>query len=155
MDVDGVLTDGTFLWSIEGVEYKRFCFSDVTAIGLARDAGVALALISGESSESGMALVQKYADRLRITDVHKGCHDKAAALSAFATARGVSLGETCYIGDDVIDLPAMAVAGISVAPADAHESVLAVADHITRASGGGGVIREVIDLILDSMQPAS
>jgi len=29
MDVDGVLTDGTFEWSDSGGESKRFCFEDV------------------------------------------------------------------------------------------------------------------------------
>ena len=110
-DVDGVLTDGTFLWGVNGEELKRFCFADVTGIALARAAGVVIALISGESSAAGMALVQRYADKVGIVDVFKGCHDKAAALRDFAAAHEFALAETCFIGDDVIDVPAMAAAG--------------------------------------------
>ena len=148
MDVDGVLTDGTFLWGASGEELKRFCFADVTGIALARDAGIAIAVISGESSPDGMALVQRYADKLRIADVHKGCHDKAAALRSFAATHSIGLDEVCFIGDDVIDLPAMAVAGLAAAPADAHPKVLAQADYVTKAGGGTGAVREVLDLVV-------
>ena len=149
-DVDGVLTDGTFLWGVDGEELKRFCFADVTGIALARAAGVVVALISGESSPDGMALVQRYADKLGIVDVFKGCHDKAAALREFAAAHQIELNETCFIGDDVMDLPAMAAAGIGVAPADAHPTALAQAAYVTRACGGKGAVREVLDLVVGS-----
>ena len=115
MDVDGVLTDGTFLWDADGNEYKRFCFSDVTGLGLARAAGYAIALVSGESSRAGMSLVQRYADKLKIDYVYKGCHDKATALREFTGPSGCRSSRRCYIGDDVIDLPAMAIAGVAVA----------------------------------------
>ncbi len=148
MDVDGVLTDGTFLWGASGEELKRFCFADVTGIALARAAGVILALISGESSPDGMALVQRYADKLGIVDVYKGCHDKAAALKDFAAAHRIELHETCFIGDDAIDLAAMTASGLAIAPADAHECALAKAAYVTRASGGKGAVREVLDLVI-------
>ena len=148
LDVDGVLTDGTFLWGVGGEELKRFSFADVTGIALARAAGVIVALISGESSPDGMALVQRYADKLGITDVHKGCHDKAEALRDFVATHNIGLDETCFIGDDIMDLPAMAAAGIAAAPADAHSSVREKADYVSRAGGGNGAVREVLDLIL-------
>ena len=148
MDVDGVLTDGAFLWGVNGEELKRFCFADVTGIALALAAGVVLALISGESSPDGMALVQRYADKLGIGDAYKGCHDKAAALRDFADAHQIELADTCFIGDDVIDLPAMAAAGLAAAPADAHPSALAKAAYVTRAGGGKGAVREVLDLVV-------
>ena len=148
MDVDGVLTDGTFLWGVDGEELKQFCFADVTGIALAHAAGIILALISGESSRDGMALVQRYADKLGIVDVYKGCHDKAAALQDFAAAHSIELHETCFIGDDAIDLAAMTAAGLAVAPADARQSALANAAYVTRAGGGKGAVREVLDLVV-------
>jgi 3-deoxy-D-manno-octulosonate 8-phosphate phosphatase (KDO 8-P phosphatase) len=148
MDVDGVLTDGSFFWGANGEEWKRFCFLDSTGIAQARAAGLPVALISGESSPAGMALVQRYADKLKIADVFKGCHDKAAALRSFAAQHGVPLAHVCYIGDDAIDAEAMAAAGLPVAPANAHPSVLARARYVTRNPGGSGAVREVLDLIL-------
>jgi 3-deoxy-D-manno-octulosonate 8-phosphate phosphatase (KDO 8-P phosphatase) len=148
MDVDGVLTDGTFWWGTNGEEFKRFCFADVTGISLALNEGVKIALISGESSPAGMALVQRFADKLRITDVYKGCHDKADAIRDFADKHELQLSEICFIGDDFIDIPALKAVGFSVAPADAHPNVKVMAHLVTERSGGHGAVREVLDAIL-------
>jgi 3-deoxy-D-manno-octulosonate 8-phosphate phosphatase (KDO 8-P phosphatase) len=147
-DVDGVLTDGMFWWGANGEEFKRFSFADVTGIALARKAGLKLALISGESSESAKALVQRFADKLQITDVYKGCHDKAAAVTEFAARHNLQLSEICFIGDDVPDLPAMEIVGLPVAPANAQAAAREKAAWIASRDGGGGVLREVIDMIL-------
>ena len=80
MDVDGVLTDGTFWWGSNGEESKRFCFADSTGVALALKSGMKIALISGESSEPGMKLVQRYAEKLKIDDVYKGCATKKRRL---------------------------------------------------------------------------
>ena len=40
--------------------------------------------------------------------------------------------------------------GISVAPADAWKKTRRVADFVTKAIGGNGVLREVTDLILEN-----
>jgi 3-deoxy-D-manno-octulosonate 8-phosphate phosphatase (KDO 8-P phosphatase) len=149
MDVDGVLTDGTFWWSSTGEEFKRFCFADTTGIALAQSAGIKIALISGESSEAGMALVQRIADKLRIPHVYKGCHDKAEAIRDFAEKISVQLSEICYIGDDFIDIPAMTIVGLAVAPANAHPGTKARAHLITHNNGGNGAVREVLDAILE------
>jgi 3-deoxy-D-manno-octulosonate 8-phosphate phosphatase (KDO 8-P phosphatase) len=154
MDFDGVLTDGGLWWGAGGEEFKRLCFADVTGISLAHKAGIKLALISGESSPAGMALVQRFADKVKIVDVFKGCHDKAGAVREFAQKHQLQLQEVCFIGDDVIDLPAMNVVGLPAAPANAQPSVKAKAGFITSQAGGFGAVREVIDAILE-VQKAS
>lgn len=150
MDVDGVLTDGTFWWDQNGKELKRFCFADVTGIPLAQEAGLFLALISGESSASGIAIVERYAKKLKIRDVYKGCKDKALALKEFAQSNGLELSEVCFMGDDINDLPAMEIAGFSVAPPNAHLSVLKRVNFITQHKGGDGAVRELLDMIVEN-----
>jgi 3-deoxy-D-manno-octulosonate 8-phosphate phosphatase (KDO 8-P phosphatase) len=113
-------------------------------VSLARRAGLILALISGENSP----LVDRYADKMLIRHVVKGCRDKAAALREFTAAAGVKLAETCFMGDDVNDLLAMAIAGLSAAPANAASVVLARANFIAKASGGNGAVRELMDALL-------
>jgi 3-deoxy-D-manno-octulosonate 8-phosphate phosphatase (KDO 8-P phosphatase) len=144
LDVDGVLTDGTFWWGAAGEEFKRFAFVDVMGVSLGRKAGLMFALISGEDSP----LVDRYAQKMSIPDVFKGCKDKAAATREFAARRGLQLGQIAFMGDDVNDLPAFAVCGLSAAPATAHESVRRQATLVTRAAGGAGAVRELIDLWL-------
>lgn len=149
MDVDGVLTDGMYWWGSNGEELKRFCFADSTGISRAMNAGIRIALISGESSDAGMALVERFAKKLRITDVYKGCHDKASALRDFAERNRLELSEVCFMGDDFIDAPAMAIAGFAAAPADAQSLAKKSAEFVTQRQGGQGAVRELLDLILE------
>ena len=144
MDVDGVLTDGGLWWGPNGEEWKRFCFADIMGLSLARRAGIELALISGEDSP----LVDRYAQKMHIQHVTKGCRDKAAALRGFARATGIGLAEICFIGDDINDLAAIEIAGFSAAPANAAHQVLAHTNFNTRSSGGNGAVRELIDALL-------
>jgi 3-deoxy-D-manno-octulosonate 8-phosphate phosphatase (KDO 8-P phosphatase) len=144
LDVDGVLTDGGLWWGPGGEEWKRFCFADIMGVSLARRAGLALALISGEDSP----LVDRYAKKMQIRHVMKGCRDKASALREFAAAAGIELADICFIGDDVNDLPAMRIAGFAAAPADASGEVLAQADFVAKNCGGNGAVRELIDALL-------
>jgi 3-deoxy-D-manno-octulosonate 8-phosphate phosphatase (KDO 8-P phosphatase) len=144
LDVDGVLTDGTFIWGTNGEEYKKFSFTDVMGISLASKAGIIFALISGEDN----ILVDRFADKMKIVNVYKGIKDKASALSSFAEKNKLSLGQICFMGDDVNDLGALQLAGFSAAPANAHESVKRTVNFITTKPGGNGAVREMLDLIL-------
>jgi len=152
MDVDGVLTDGGFWFGTSGEELKRFCFADVTGINKARHEGIILALISGESSQAGMTLAQRFADKVKIANVFKGCQNKELAIREFASSNNLSMNEICFIGDDVADLGALKVAGVSVAPADAHPTVISQVRFIAKCKGGHGVVREVLDLILEKKE---
>lgn len=143
-DVDGTLTDGGLWWGLNGEEMKRFCFADVMGVSLARRAGYTIGLISGEDSP----LVDRFAAKLLLQDVTKGCRDKAAALSSFAERHGLSLSEVCFMGDDVNDLPALKIAGLAAAPADARPEVLAAADYVSSRPAGNGAVRELVDALL-------
>src|SRR5262249_9631214 len=138
------LTDGTFWWGPGGEEWKRFSFADVMGVSLGRKAGLIFALISGEDSP----LVDRYAAKMGIVDVFKGCKDKAAALRSFADQRGLALAEGAFMGDDVNDLAARALAGLPAAPANAHESVRRTAAYISTLPGGQGAVRALVDLVL-------
>jgi 3-deoxy-D-manno-octulosonate 8-phosphate phosphatase (KDO 8-P phosphatase) len=151
-DVDGVLTDGTVWWGANEEEFKRFCYADVTGIPRARQADIKLALVSGESSPASMALVQRFADKLGIVDVYKGCHDKAAAVRAFAEKYGLALHEICFIGDDVQDVPALSIVGVGAVPANAQRLATAAARFVASRDGGFGVVREILDAILEERQ---
>ena len=155
MDVDGVLTDGTFWWDTGELELKRFCFADITGIPLAQKAGVFIGLISGESSASAKAIVDRYAKKLKIQDVVTGCHDKAGALRLFAEKHGLDLTEVCFMGDDINDLPALNIAGLSAAPSNAHPSVLETVTIVVKKNGGHGAVREIIDIVLSAQAGTS
>ena len=144
LDVDGVLTDGTVWWGPSGEEFKRFSFADIMGVSRACKAGLIVALISGEDSP----LVDRYAQKFDIKDCFKGCKDKAAALREFARRRELPLEEICFMGDDINDLGAMAIAGFSAAPANAHAAAREQAKLVTTREAGLGAVRELVDLIL-------
>jgi 3-deoxy-D-manno-octulosonate 8-phosphate phosphatase (KDO 8-P phosphatase) len=144
MDVDGVLTDGTFTLSASGEESKRFSFEDVMGLSRARRAGLKLALISGEDGP----LVDRIAEKVGISHVTKGCKEKGVALAEFSRATGIPLARIVYVGDDVNDLSALTTAGLAAAPANAQPPVKAAAAVVLARSGGHGAVRELVEMIL-------
>jgi 3-deoxy-D-manno-octulosonate 8-phosphate phosphatase (KDO 8-P phosphatase) len=144
MDVDGVLTDGGVWWGPNGEEWKRFHFADIMGLALAQQAGMVIALMSGENSP----LVDRLAEKFGISDVHKACKDKARALHTFSERHGLLLEEICFIGDDVNDLPALSIVGLSACPADARPLIRKSCQIVSQLAGGNGAVREVVDRVL-------
>lgn len=144
LDIDGVLTDGTFTWGPNGEEFKSFSFLDIMGITLGKKAGLVFALISGEDTP----LIDRLAEKMNISAVYRGCKDKAGALEDFAQKHNLELAEVCFIGDDVNDLPALELAGLAAAPATAHTTARNKAALVTQRGGGRGSVREVVDLVL-------
>jgi len=144
LDVDGVLTDGGVWWGPDGQEWKRFSFADIMGVSLAVKAGLRVALISGEDSP----LVDRFGQKFGLTDIFKGCRDKASALQRFAMQHGFSLDQIAFMGDDVNDIEAMRLAGYRGAPANANSAVLEVASFVATKPGGHGAVREWIDVLL-------
>ncbi len=146
-DVDGVLTDGKLTWGPNGEESKTFAFSDIMGVSLARRLGIRMALISGEASPQ----VDRYAEKLKIPHVVKGCRDKATALREFAEKFSLPLERTCFFGDDVNDLFAMEIAGLCACPKNAADEVVAYVRErgfVATQHGGHGAVREFVDAIL-------
>jgi 3-deoxy-D-manno-octulosonate 8-phosphate phosphatase (KDO 8-P phosphatase) len=144
MDVDGVMTDGTVFLNDDGVETKGFNIMDGLGLTLLRRAGISLGIITGRTS----GVVARRARELRLAHVVQGSADKQAAATEILAAEGLSWDALAYVGDDLIDLPVMTVAGLAVAPPGAAAEVKAVAHHVTAAAGGRGAVREVCELIL-------
>ena len=143
-DVDGVLTDGSLTFDESGSLLQTFFVRDGFGLVAARRAGLIIAWISGRES----AVAQKRFEELNLNHCVLGCDDKAAALSDLQNQYNFTPEQCCFIGDDIPDLAAFAVCGLKVAVADAVPVVTGRADYITRARGGRGAVREVIDLIL-------
>ena len=144
LDVDGVLTDGTVQISSDGTETKSFSILDGMGLVRLAKAGVAVAWISGRPSGATTAR----ATELKIPHLIQGRTDKLAALQELATALGLSANQCAYMGDDDIDAPAIAWAGVGIAPADSMPSALGVADYVPTRPAGRGAVREICELIL-------
>lgn len=144
MDVDGVLTDGTVAIASDGTESKHFSILDGMGIVRLHKAGVAVAWISGRPSGATTAR----ATELRVPHLIQGRTDKLMALQELASQLGLAAAEVCYMGDDDIDAPAIAWAGVGVAPAAAMPAALNAADLVPSRPAGHGAVREVCEHIL-------
>lgn len=145
LDVDGVLTDGTFAPG-DGGESKRFHSRDGIGIVLARTAGLKLGLISGRAS----SVVEARARELEMHFVRLGVSDKLTALDEALAQESCEISEIAYMGDDLPDLAILTRAGLSATVEDAPLEVRSRVDYVTRARGGYGAVRELVELILSS-----
>lgn len=143
-DVDGVLTDGRITYTSAGEEIKSFNVRDGHAIKMAFRAGLTVAVITGRDSP----MVQKRCEELGIENLYQGIRDKASCLEILLSNTKLSAKEVAYMGDDIVDLPIMSVAGLGCCPSDAAEEVQQRSDLVTGAPGGGGAARELIFFIL-------
>jgi 3-deoxy-D-manno-octulosonate 8-phosphate phosphatase (KDO 8-P phosphatase) len=144
LDVDGVLTDGSIIYSDEDSETKVFNVKDGFGLKLVMAAGIKVGLVTGRTSR---ALHRRCRD-LGIRYIYDGVQQKAPLLDKIITETGVGAANTAFIGDDLPDLPLMRRIGLSIAVADAHEVVRDYSDWITSAPGGRGAVREVCDALL-------
>ncbi|MCY3859743.1 MAG: HAD-IIIA family hydrolase [Gammaproteobacteria bacterium] len=147
LDVDGVLTNGELMFDSLGTEYKAFNVHDGYGLRKLLGANVAIGIITGRESP----IVASRARELDIAHVIQGASSKAEALSRLLSELNLSEEQTLFIGDDEPDLPAMKMAGISVAVANAVEVVKENADWVTVRSGGEGAVREVCDRLYDAL----
>ena len=149
MDVDGVLTDGRLLLvpMPDGsvVEAKAFNVNDGAALAMARRAGLKTGIISGRSSPA----LTRRAEELKVEYFYHGLgRTKTSALEEIYAKSKMPKERVCYVGDDVQDLPLFSRVGFPVSVANASHEVTSRAAYVTRASGGNGAIREVVELIL-------
>ncbi len=143
-DVDGVLTDGTIFIGSDGTEFKRFNVEDGTGAAFARLASIPIVLISGRESKS----TSIRAKELKIEYCFQGSLDKTTPYKEVCEIYNVEPENIAYIGDGLIDIPVMLKSGVAISPANAHQPVKDISDYITNKSGGQGVLREVVELIL-------
>ena len=144
MDVDGVLTDGRMILSERGDELKSFHTHDGLAIALAKRAGLRTAMVTGESSP----IAKARGGKLGVDAVVLGARRKREVVEALCAEYDVPADAVAFIGDDLLDIPAMQIVGLAVTVADATAPVKAVAHFVTRARGGHGAVRELVELLL-------
>lgn len=146
LDADGVLTPGNLIYGSEGEALKEFHSHDGLGLVMGRIVGVKRAVLTGRNS----GIVGRRCRELRFDAIKLGRFDKVAALREILSETGCRLEDSLYMGDDLIDLPAMYEVGCAVAVPDAPAELRQYADYVTRTEGGRGAVREVMDLILKS-----
>ncbi|MEJ2508176.1 MAG: 3-deoxy-manno-octulosonate-8-phosphatase KdsC [Gammaproteobacteria bacterium] len=145
-DVDGVLTDGSLFLGDDGQEYKAFHSRDGHGMKMLQQTGVEIAVITGRSSQ----VVNHRMHNLGVRHVYQGRLEKRPAFEDLLAKLSMGPAQTAYVGDDVVDLPVMRLAGLAVAVQDAHPLVKQHAHWQTPSGGGRGAAREVCELIMEA-----
>jgi 3-deoxy-D-manno-octulosonate 8-phosphate phosphatase (KDO 8-P phosphatase) len=150
MDVDGTITDGsvTLLSQPDGsaIEIKTFSAHDGQGMTLARTAGLQLGVITGRES----AALRRRMKEMGVAFVYEKQPNKIPAYEEILGKAGVTEAQVAYLGDDLPDLPLLRRVGLAVAVGDAALEVKLAAHYVTKAKGGKGAARELIELILKS-----
>ena len=144
-DFDGVITDNRVWTDQDGKEIVAASRSDGMHIKTLREMGIEMMIISSEPNP----VVAARAKKLGLEAIHNvGLQDKGRVMREVLERKKIKAENVIYIGNDINDLPCFEIAGWSVAVADAYPEVIRAADHVLKASGGYGALREVCDLIL-------
>ena len=161
-DVDGVLTDGKLFFlpnsadsqqnvvqqkaqsTSSMIEFKGFHAHDGASISLARLGGIKTGLITKRVSET----VTLRARDLKLEYVHQGVQDKRTCFNEIVQKAGLKPEEAAFVGDDVVDLPAMRAGGLAIAVKNARAEVKREAHYVTPHAGGEGALRDAVEFIL-------
>lgn len=143
-DVDGVLTDGTLLYGPQGEALKAFSAHDGHGIKMLAASGVGCALLSGRRS----AAVAARAAELGIRTVLQGIEDKLQVFQQLMKEQQLSVAQTGFMGDELVDLPVLTRCGFACAPPEAPEAVRTRVHYVAAAAAGRGAVREVCELLM-------
>jgi 3-deoxy-D-manno-octulosonate 8-phosphate phosphatase (KDO 8-P phosphatase) len=146
LDVDGVLTNGTLLYTGSGEESKAFNTQDGFGLRLLQEAGLDVGVITARTSE----VVARRANELKMRFIYQGIPNKNLAFKDIMKVSGLRPFEIAYMGDDWLDLVLLQQVGLSIAPANAVREVKDAAIFISERRGGEGAVRDACDLILEA-----
>jgi N-acylneuraminate cytidylyltransferase len=147
-DSDGVLTDGGMYYSENGDELKKFNTKDGMGFKLLKEAGIITGIITGENIE----LVRRRAEKMKVDEVYLGIQDKMKILNEICSKYDLNYEEIAYIGDDINDLEVIKTVGLGCTVHDGMKCVKDIANVITKAKGGEGAVREIVEMILEKMK---
>lgn len=143
-DVDGVLTDGSIIFGNFNDEYRVFNVHDGLGIILLHAAGIKSAIITSKSTKD----ILKRAKELKIDMVYKNVQNKLTAFHKILKKLRLKPEETCFVGDDWLDVAVLKATGLAVTVPDAPQEIKEMVDYVTKKNAGKGAVREIIELIL-------
>jgi len=145
LDVDGILTDGKIYYGNFGDEIKAFDVKDGFGTMLLRRAGIQTVLITAKKSK----IIRLRAKDSGINQVYES-PQKLKVFNKLVRKYRLKSDQACYMGDDLIDIPVLKNAGLSVTVPQAVREVKEAAGYVTKANAGSGAVRELCELILKS-----
>ncbi len=151
LDCDGVLTDGGIYVAEDGGQLRKFNVKDGMGMQRVRQAGVEVALITASDTQA----IAHRGQSLGLRHVFVGVTDKKATLDELRRSLKLDWEAVAHVGDDLNDLPLLALVGVPMTVADAMPAARDAAVYVTRNRGGAGAVREICDLLVAARRPGS
>ena len=145
-DFDGVMTDNKVYIDQNGNEMVQVSRADGLGISEIVKLGIQQIIMSTEVNP----VVTQRAIKLKIPCL-QGLDNKKDALLDYSKKNDIDLRKVAFVGNDINDKDAMAIVGFTFCPADAHEIIKEISDQVFKRNGGDGVVRELLDLIKESI----
>ena len=143
-DVDCVLTDCGMYYDKRGDSMKKFHTRDGMGVTLLRKKEIPTIIVTKENT----LMVRKWAKNMKVEKIYDGILNKVNVLPDICKYHKIESKNIAYIGDDVNDLGLLADVGFSAVPNNAIMEAKEIADYVCKANGGGGVLREIADLLI-------
>ena len=135
LDVDGVMTNGQFIYSSQGKKFKIFGPDDHDALSLLKN-HIKIEFITGD--KAGFKISKK-----RIVD------DMKFKLNLVSTIKRLkwinekfNLGDVIYMGDGIFDHYVMRKVSYSIATNDSDINAKKYANFVTKRNGGNRAVAE-------------
>lgn len=144
IDVDGTLTDAGIYYDENGNELKKFSTKDAAGFFAAHKVGIKIIILTGRAC----AATERRMKEMQVEYLIQNCRDKVSYIRGFMSDHGIYKNEIGYLGDDLNDLPGMALCGFVGCPQDACGEVKEAADYISGFRGGYGAVRDIIEFLL-------
>ena len=143
-DVDGVMTDGGIIPTLDGDFIRRYNAKDGYALAYAIKMGYKVCIITGGRGKT----LENRLKMLGVTRAYIDCMDKISALHEYFAEEGIDPRNAIYMGDDIPDLECMREVGIPVCPADAAAEVIEASRYVSEFKGGEGAVRDIVEQVL-------
>lgn len=144
IDVDGTLTDAGIYYDENGNELKKFCTKDAAGFFAAHQVGIKIMILTGREC----AATTRRMKEMKAEYLIQKCKDKVSYIQKFMKDNNIDKEEIGYLGDDLNDLPGMALCGFVGCPADACDEVKEKTDYISSIKGGYGAVRDIVSYLL-------
>lgn len=144
LDVDGVLTDDFLYFGSGGFELKKFHIGDGLAIVLAMKFGLEVIIMSNRFSPATASRMKD----LRVKHVIQERGNKAEIVRAYLKKKRMKIkySECAFVGNDIMDITLVRAVAVGIAVGNAVPDLKKVADFVTKADGGNGAVREIVEM---------
>lgn len=139
-DIDGVITDGTVIFSQDRTESKRINMKDIDAINEIARRGYFIGAVTAENNR----FTEFIREMFPWNAFYDGVTDKSRAIEII---REMTDGKIIYIGDGKKDICALEHADITICPSDAIQELKAQANYILHGHSGSGCLWELLDFL--------